>query len=66
MLLKRGFDKYAVGCMDRDADHSGYNKLILKSDEENGVLDVVNATRRERAEHIEIGKEHSSLGGRAS
>ena len=51
MVSKKGFDKYAVGCMVRDVDHSGYNKLILKSDQENSVLDVINATRRERAEH---------------
>ena len=62
MVSKKGFDKYAVGCMVRDVDHSGYNKLILKSDQENSVLDVINATRRERAEHIEIAKEDSSVG----
>ena len=32
MVAKKGFDKYAVGCMVRDVDHSGYNNLILKSD----------------------------------
>ena len=43
---KKGYDKYAVGCVVRDIDHSGYNKLILKSHQENSVLDVIHATRR--------------------
>ena len=34
MVSKKGFDKYAVGCMVRDVDHAGYNSLILKSDQE--------------------------------
>ena len=59
---KKGYDKYAVGCVVRDVDHSGYSKTMLKSDQENSVLDVPSAARRERAEHIEIGKEDSSVG----
>ena len=48
-----------------DVDNAGDNSLILKSDHGNSLIDVINATKTERAEHIEIGKEDRSVGERA-
>ena len=37
MVPKKGFDKYAVGCMVRDVEQSGYNRVIIKGDQENSI-----------------------------
>ena len=62
MVQKKGFDKYAVGCMVRDVEQSGYNRVIIKGDQENSIKDVISAVRRERAEYIELMPEQSSVG----
>ena len=48
--------------MKRHVDHAGYNSLIPKPDPENSLIDIMNATKRDRTEHIETGKEDSSAG----
>ena len=40
MVPKKGFDKYAVGCMVRDVEHSGYDGLIIKGDQENRIMTI--------------------------
>ena len=62
MVQKKGFDKYAVGCMVRDVEQAGYNRLIIKNDQENSIRDVVNAVKRERAEDIQVLPEESAKG----
>ena len=61
-VLKKGYDPYSFACVIRDIDHSGYNKLMLKGDQENSMKDIIEAIKRERAEDINVIKEQSSVG----
>ena len=46
-VKKKGFDPYAIQCVVRDVEHAGYNRLILKSDQENSIQEVMRAVKRE-------------------
>ena len=45
----------------REIDLAGYNRLILKSDQENSILDFPKAAKRERGEFVEIMPEESPV-----
>ena len=62
MVSKKGFDKYALFCVVRDIEQSGYNRMILKSDQENSMTDIINAVKREGAEDIDVMTEKSPVG----
>jgi hypothetical protein len=62
MVPKKGFDAYALFCVVRDVEQSGYNRLILKSDQENSIKDIISAVKRERAEDIDLLPELSVVG----
>ena len=59
MVEKKGMDAFAVNCLVREIEASGYSRLIIKSDQENAIKDVVSAARRERAEDIQVMTEES-------
>ena len=54
MVPKKGFDAFALFCVVRDVEQSGYNRLILKSDQENSIKDIISAVKRERADDIDL------------
>ena len=62
MVHKKGYDKHALSCLVRDVEQSGYNRLLLKGDQENSMKDIIEAVRRERAEDIDVMKENSAVG----
>ena len=62
MVSKKGFDKYALFCVVRDIEQSGYNRMILKSDKESSMTDIINDVKRERAEDIDVMTEKSPVG----
>ena len=46
-------NEYAIKAVAREIRNAGYNRIIIKSDQEPAVKELVNAVTRERAEKIE-------------
>ena len=62
MVPQSGLDSYAVGAVVREIELSGYNQLILKSDQGPDILNLLRAVKRERKEDIRIMPEESPVG----
>ena len=62
MVPQSGLDDYAVGAVVREIVLSGYNRLILKSDQGPDILNLLKAVKRERKEDIQIMPEESPVG----
>ena len=62
MVPQSGLDSYAVGAVVREVELSGYNQLILKSDQGPDILNLLRAVKRERKEDIRIMPEESRVG----
>ena len=62
MVHQKGFDKNAVIFIVKDVEHSGYSRLILQSNQEISIEDIINAVKRERAEDIVVLLKKSSVG----
>ena len=62
MVPKKGVDAHAVKMMGREIKLSGYSKMILKSDQEPAIRELIEAVKRERSEMIEIQCEESPVG----
>ncbi len=62
MVPQSGLDEYAVGAVVREIELSGYNRLILKSDQGPDILNLLKAVKRERKEDIQIMLEESQVG----
>jgi len=48
MVPKKGLDPHAVAIMGREIKLSGYNRMILKSDQEPAIKELIEAVKRER------------------
>ena len=48
MVPQSGLDDYAVGAVVREIELSGYNRLILKSDQGPDILNLLKSVKRER------------------
>ena len=66
MVPKKGSCPHAIKMVSREIDLAGYNRLILKSDQENSILDLLKAAKRERGEFVEIMPEESPVGDHQS
>ena len=62
MVPKKGHDPHAIKMVGREVRLAGYNRLILKSDQEPSVLELLEAVKRERPEKLEILPEESPVG----
>ena len=62
MVPNKGCNAHAIRSVVREIDLAGYNRLIIKSDQEPAILDLLRAAKRERAEDIEIQPEESPVG----
>ena len=65
VVPQKGVCEYAVKAVSREIQNAGYNKVILKSDQEPAIKELLQAVKRERAEKIEfagIGEEESAVG----
>jgi thiol-disulfide isomerase/thioredoxin len=62
MVPQSGLDSYAIGAVVREIELSGYNQLILKSDQGPDILNLLRAVKRERKEDIRIMPEESPVG----
>ena len=56
MVPSKGHDAHAIKMVAREIKLAGYNKLILKSDQEPSIKELIEAVKRERSEKIEIQK----------
>ena len=54
MAPRKGVDAHAIKMIASEIKLTGYNKLILKSDQEPAVREVTEAVERERSENIEV------------
>ena len=61
MVPEKGVNGYAVGALAREIELSGYNRMIIKSDQESALLNLIGAVKRERKEAIEIMLEQSPV-----
>ena len=62
---KEGACEYAVKPVAREIQNAGYNRVIIKNDQEPALKELLQAVKRERAEWIEfagIGEEESAVG----
>ena len=50
MVPKKGPDPFAVHVVVKEIEASGYNKMIVKSDQEPAILDLLRTARRERGQ----------------
>ena len=62
MVPEKGLNGYAVGALAREIELSGYNRMVMKSDQEPAILNLIRAAKRERKEDIEIQPEESQVG----
>ena len=62
MVPRKGPDPFAVHVVVKEIEASGYNKMIVKSDQEPAILDLLRTARRERAETIQVIPEESPVG----
>merc|ERR1712185_638927 len=66
MVPKKGHDAHAIKVAGREVEMSGYGRMILKSDQEPSIKELLRAVKRERAEDTEILSEESPVGEHAS
>ena len=66
MVPKKGHDAHAIKMAGREVEMSGYGRMILKSDQEPSIKELLRAVKRERAEDIEVLMEESPVGEHAS
>ena len=62
MVHEKGKNPFAIAMISREIELSGYNRLILKTDQELAILDMMNMAKRERSEDVEIIPEQSPVG----
>ena len=53
VVPKKGKDPYAIKSIGKHIENMGYNKMIIKSDQEPSIKDLIRAIKRERPESIE-------------
>ena len=52
MVPQKGINGYAVRAVAREIELSGYNRMILKSDQEPAILNLLRAVKREREQKM--------------
>ena len=52
VVPKKGHDAHAIKVIKREINLSGYNRVIIKSDQEPSILEVMRAVKRESSEDI--------------
>ena len=62
MVRASGLNGYAVAAAVREIELSGYNRMILKSDQGPDILNLLKAVKRERQESIEMQPEEAPVG----
>jgi len=62
VVQKKGLDPYAVEAVGREIGNSGFNRVIVKSDQEASIRKLLEAVKNERAEEIELVPEKSPVG----
>ena len=66
MVPKKGHDAHAIKILCREISISGYSRVILKSDQEPAIRELIAAVRRERLAGVEIMMEESPVGAHQS
>ena len=62
MVLEKGRNPFAIAMVSREIELAGYNRLILKTDQEPAILELMAMAKRERPEDVEIIPEQSLVG----
>ena len=63
MVPHKGVDRFAIKALGRDIELAGYRRLIIKSDQEPSILELIHPVERERSEDIEeVATEQSPAG----
>ena len=52
VVQKKGLDPYAVEAIGKEIGNSGFNRVIIKSDQEPAIRKLLEAVKNERAEEI--------------
>ena len=62
MVTSKGHNAHAIKMVSREIRLTGYNRMIIKTDQEPAIKEVVEAVRRERPEEMELIPEESPVG----
>jgi len=62
MVPSKGVDAHAVKVITRELRLAGYNRMVLKSDQEPSIKALLEAVKREQGEAVEIQPEESPVG----
>ena len=54
VVPQKGSNEYAINAVAREVQNAGYNRLIIKSEQESAMKELLNAVKRDRAEIIEL------------
>ena len=66
MVPKKGVEGYAAQAAGREIYLAGLGRMVIRSDREPALLDLLRAVRAERPEELEIQPEESPAGGSKS
>jgi hypothetical protein len=66
MVPEKGVEGYAVQAVGREIDLAGLRRMIIKSDQEPAIVDLLRVVKSERPESIELQPEESPVGESAS
>ncbi len=66
MAPEKGVEGYAVQAIGREIDLAGLRRMIIKSDQEPAIVDLLRVVKSERPESIELQPEESPVGESAS
>ena len=54
VVQKKGVNAYAVKAIGKEVGNSGFNRIIMKSDQQPAIRALLEAVKNERAEEIDI------------
>ena len=62
MVLEKGKNPFAIAMVSREIELAGYNRIILKADQEPAISEMMAMAKRERPEDVEIIPEQPPAG----
>ena len=54
VVPEKGACDYAIKAVSREIQNAGYNRIIIKSNQEPAIKELLRAVKRERAEKIDL------------
>ena len=56
VVKRKGIDAYAIDAIGKEIDNSGFNRVIIKSDQEPAIRALLQAVKNERGDEMNIEK----------